>query len=167
MTAIAIRPETDPALAAHEASPDAHKALFDAETAATDSKRVIAIVALEALIATKQDANTAATQAQLQAAQAALSALIDLKQDAATAATDAELAEEAATRASLDERLLSGDVWGVPANDYVLTIVGGVPRWAPSAAGPPPGPPAADGLLRTEAGDYLTTEGGDLLLMEA
>lgn len=56
----------------------------------------------------------------------------------------------------------SGEFWAGLQEGYVLTIVGGVPRWAVGGAAP-----VTDGVMTTEAGDFLSTEPGDLLLMEA
>lgn len=72
----------------------------NASTAATDAELASAVAALNTAIAAKQDSATAATDSELAAAVASLTSALGLKQDASTAATDAELSAAIAAEAT-------------------------------------------------------------------
>jgi hypothetical protein len=111
-------------------------------------------------------AAVAATDADLAAAVATLTATLGGKQDAATAATDVELVGVQSAVDALGAMLTayvarivaleSGHIWAGYEEGAWLNYVNGVPVWLPGVT---------TGVT-TEAGDFLATEGGDLLLLE-
>jgi hypothetical protein len=116
-----------------------------AVTVATDAELASAVAALNAAVALKQDASTAATDAEMAAAVAGVQSAVD--------AQGSTLTNHVARIAALE----AGHVWAGYEEGAWLNYVNGVPVWLPGVV---------TGVM-TEAGDFLGTEGGDLLLMEA